>query len=113
VAVASGAAFTAAVVGRLANAFACRSTTRSVFARGWWRGNRLLLWAALAELGALVGFIGIPPIASLLDHRPPQRRLDRPQRPSVGLVTPSRTKCPPGGDLRAWGGVGGRGSLGP
>ncbi len=67
---ASGAAFAAVVLGQLANAFACRSTTQPVTRLGW-RGNPLLAWAAAAELLALVTFLGLPPLASLLDHRPP------------------------------------------
>jgi calcium-translocating P-type ATPase len=67
---ASGAAFSAVVLGQMANAFACRSTTRWPGALGW-TTNRLLLGAVAAELLALVGFLFIPPIASLLGHAPP------------------------------------------
>jgi calcium-translocating P-type ATPase len=67
---ASGAAFSAVVLGQMANAFACRSTTRWPGAVGW-TTNRLLLGAVAAELLALGGFLFIPPIASLLGHAPP------------------------------------------
>ena len=67
---ASGAAFAAVVIGQAANAFACRSATRSPGALGW-TGNRLLLGAVGFELAVLAGFLLIPPVASLLDHRPP------------------------------------------
>jgi len=67
---ASGAAFSAVVLGQMANAFACRSTTRWPGALGW-TTNRLLLGAVAAELLALGGFLFIPPIASLLGHAPP------------------------------------------
>ncbi|MGQ4601279.1 HAD-IC family P-type ATPase [Nocardia sp. R6R-6] len=66
----SGAAFTAIVLGQVANASACRSTVRPV-----WRmslgTNRLLLWAVLAELGMLAAFLYIPPLAHLLDQTGP------------------------------------------
>jgi magnesium-transporting ATPase (P-type) len=67
---ASGAAFAAVVIGQAANAFACRSATRSARALGW-TGNRLLLVAVGIELVVLAGFLLIAPVASLLDHRPP------------------------------------------
>jgi calcium-translocating P-type ATPase len=67
---ASGAAFSAVVLGQMANAFACRSTTRWPGALGW-TTNRLLLGAVAAELLALVGFLFVPPVASLLGHAPP------------------------------------------
>jgi magnesium-transporting ATPase (P-type) len=67
---ASGAAFTAVVLGQLANAFACRSTTTPVTRLGW-RGNPLLAWAVLVELAALAAFLFVPPLASLLDQAPP------------------------------------------
>ncbi|MFA5882284.1 MAG: cation-transporting P-type ATPase [Acidimicrobiia bacterium] len=67
---ASGAAFTAVVVGQMANAFACRSTRRPV-----WRQrlgtNRLLLFAVATSLAALAGFLFIPPLADLLDQAVP------------------------------------------
>jgi magnesium-transporting ATPase (P-type) len=67
---ASGAAFTAVVLGQVANAFACRSTTRPAWKVGWLT-NRLLLGAIAAELAMLTGFFYIPPIADLLDQAPP------------------------------------------
>jgi magnesium-transporting ATPase (P-type) len=69
-AAASGAAFTAVVLGQFANAFACRSTTRPPWRIGW-RGNPLLLWAVGIELLVLVGMLAVPPVADLLGHRPP------------------------------------------
>jgi calcium-translocating P-type ATPase len=67
---ASGAAFTAVVIGQAANAFACRSASRWPGALGW-TSNPLLVGGVGVELLALVGFLFIPPIASLLDHAPP------------------------------------------
>jgi magnesium-transporting ATPase (P-type) len=64
-AVASGTAFTAVVLGQMANAFACRSETRSVLGTGL-LGNPLLLAAVGAELAMLVVFLGVPPVADLL-----------------------------------------------
>ncbi|WP_218591881.1 cation-translocating P-type ATPase, partial [Pseudonocardia oceani] len=69
-AVASGTAFTAVVLGQLANAFACRSEHRPV--GGWsWRGNPLLLAAVTVELVLLGLFLAVPPVAGLLGHAPP------------------------------------------
>jgi calcium-translocating P-type ATPase len=67
---ASGAAFSAVVLGQVANAFACRSTTRWPGSLGW-TSNRLLLGAIAVELLALAGFLFIPPLAALLGHAPP------------------------------------------
>jgi magnesium-transporting ATPase (P-type) len=67
---ASGAAFTAVVLGQVANAFACRSTTRPPWRIGWAR-NRLLLAAVVAELAMLIGFLFIPSLAAILDQAPP------------------------------------------
>jgi magnesium-transporting ATPase (P-type) len=67
---ASGAAFSAVVLGQVANAFACRSTTRWAGSLGW-TTNRLLLGAVAVELLALAGFLFVPPLASLLGHAPP------------------------------------------
>jgi calcium-translocating P-type ATPase len=67
---ASGAAFAAVVIGQAANAFACRSATRSPRALRW-TGNRLLLGAVGIELAVLAGFLLIPPVASVLDQAPP------------------------------------------
>jgi len=67
---ASGAAFVAVVLGQMANAFACRSTTHWPGSLGW-TTNRLILGAVGTELLMLVGFLFIPPLASLLGHAPP------------------------------------------
>ncbi|MCE5289802.1 MAG: cation-transporting P-type ATPase [Nocardiaceae bacterium] len=67
---ASGATFTAIVLGQVANAFACRSTIRPVWRMGW-RTNPLLIGAALAELVMLALFLYVPPIAGLLGQRGP------------------------------------------
>ena len=67
---ASGAAFTAVVLGQLANAFACRSTVRPAWKVGW-TTNRLLLGALVAEVAMLVVFLYVPPVAELLGHAPP------------------------------------------
>jgi magnesium-transporting ATPase (P-type) len=64
-AVASGTAFAAVVLAQLANAFACRSGSRTA-ARVGLRGNRLLGWAVLVELVLLLVFLGVPPVADLL-----------------------------------------------
>ena len=69
-ATASGAAFTAVVLGQFATAFACRSTSRPVWRLGW-RSNPLLVGAVSVELLILVGMLTIPPLARLLGHRPP------------------------------------------
>jgi magnesium-transporting ATPase (P-type) len=67
---ASGAAFTAVVLGQFANAFACRSTVLPA-----WRvplgTNRLLLGALGVEVVLLGAFLYVRPIADLLDHRAP------------------------------------------
>ncbi len=62
---ASGTAFSAVVLGQLANAFACRSETRWA-GRLPFGGNRLLLWAVATEMVMLMGFLGFPPLAALL-----------------------------------------------
>lgn len=62
---ASGSAFTAIVLGQLANAFACRSETRWVGLTGV-RGNALLLYAVAFELAMLVVFLTVPPLPGLL-----------------------------------------------
>jgi len=67
---ASGAAFTAVVLGQVANAFACRSTARPVWQLGW-ATNRLLLGAVVAEIAMLAGFLYLQPLADLLDQAPP------------------------------------------
>jgi magnesium-transporting ATPase (P-type) len=67
---ASGAAFTAVVLGQAANAFACRSASRPP-----WRlarpANRLLIGAVAAMVVLLACFLFIPPIADLLGQAPP------------------------------------------
>jgi magnesium-transporting ATPase (P-type) len=67
---ASGAAFSAVVVGQMANAFACRSTRRPA-----WRipvaTNPLLVWAVVAGFAMLAAFLFVPPLADLLDQAPP------------------------------------------
>jgi magnesium-transporting ATPase (P-type) len=67
---ASGAAFTAIVLGQAANAFACRSTVRPAW-RIPLRSNPLLVGGVLAELAMLVVFLYVPPIADLLDQAGP------------------------------------------
>jgi magnesium-transporting ATPase (P-type) len=69
-ATASGAAFTAVVLGQMANAFACRSSTRPAWRLGW-RSNPLLVWAVGIELLILVAMLVVPPVAAMLGHRPP------------------------------------------
>jgi magnesium-transporting ATPase (P-type) len=63
-ALASGTAFAVIALGQMANAFACRSTTRPVWTMAP-HTNPLVLWAVLAELGLLVLFLA-PPAATLL-----------------------------------------------
>jgi magnesium-transporting ATPase (P-type) len=67
---ASGAAFTAVVVGQMANAFACRSARWGPLRLGW-RSNPLLLGAVLTELVLLLAFLFAGPVARALEHRPP------------------------------------------
>ncbi|MAT04889.1 MAG: haloacid dehalogenase [Acidimicrobiaceae bacterium] len=69
-ATASGAAFMTVVLAQTANAFACRSSSRTVFELGW-TTNRLLPAAALLELGFSFAVIGIPLIADELGHAMP------------------------------------------
>jgi calcium-translocating P-type ATPase len=69
-AAASGAAFSAVVIGQVANAFACRSATRWPGALGWLT-NRLLVGAVAVELAALAGFLLIGPVARLLGQAAP------------------------------------------
>lgn len=67
---ASGAAFTAVVLGQMANAYACRSTSRP-----FWSirpgTNQMLLWALGAELLLLAVFLYVPPAAALLGQTGP------------------------------------------
>jgi magnesium-transporting ATPase (P-type) len=67
---ASGAAFTAVVIGQAANAFACRSATYLPGRLGWFT-NPLLIGAVATELAMLAVFLFVPPLADLLDHAPP------------------------------------------
>jgi magnesium-transporting ATPase (P-type) len=67
---ASGAAFSAVVIGQMANAFACRSTTRWPGSLGWFT-NRLLLWALAAEALLFAAFLGIPFLADQLRQSVP------------------------------------------
>ncbi|TQM78916.1 P-type E1-E2 ATPase [Saccharothrix saharensis] len=67
-ATASGTAFTAIVLGQLANAFACRSATKPVRTL---LGNRLLIGAVLFELAVLAVFLFVPPLPALLGGNAP------------------------------------------
>jgi magnesium-transporting ATPase (P-type) len=67
---ASGAAFTAIVLGQAANAFACRSETLPAWAMSP-RSNRLLIGAVAVELALLVVLLYVPPIARVLGHAGP------------------------------------------
>jgi magnesium-transporting ATPase (P-type) len=69
-AAASGAAFMTVVLAQTANAFACRSSTRRPGALGW-TTNRLLIPAALVELGFSLVVVLVGPIAHELDHAAP------------------------------------------
>jgi hypothetical protein len=64
-ATASGTAFTAIVLGQLANAFACRSEARWIGRVGF-GGNPLLLFAVGFELVMLAVFLAVPPLPTLL-----------------------------------------------
>jgi magnesium-transporting ATPase (P-type) len=67
---ASGSAFTAVVIGQMANALACRSTIRPAW-RLPLRTNPLLVVAIMVELALLGLFLFVGPLASLLGHAPP------------------------------------------
>jgi hypothetical protein len=67
---ASGAAFTAIVLGHAANAFACRSAVRPAWAVDP-RTNPVLIGAVGAELAILLVLLYIPPIAHVLGHAGP------------------------------------------
>jgi magnesium-transporting ATPase (P-type) len=69
-ATASGAAFTAIVIGQMANAFACRSMTRPAWVLGW-RTNRLLVSAVAIEAVLLLVFLFVTPVTTVLEHRAP------------------------------------------
>jgi magnesium-transporting ATPase (P-type) len=69
-AVASGAAFSAVVIGQCANAFACRSEHRPPFRLG--RPMNVILVVAVAfELAVLALTLYLPSFADLLGHAPP------------------------------------------
>jgi magnesium-transporting ATPase (P-type) len=68
---ASGSAFAAVVLGQMANAFACRSVSRPVWALQARPPNRLLHAAVALELVALVLFLGVAPVADALEHARP------------------------------------------
>jgi magnesium-transporting ATPase (P-type) len=67
---ASGAAFTAVVLGQMATVLACRSTARWIGTMGW-LSNPLLLFAIGVEMMALVSFLGFKPVAHMLGHSVP------------------------------------------
>jgi calcium-translocating P-type ATPase len=67
---ASGAAFSAVVIGQMANAFVCRSASRRPGLLGWFT-NRFLVYAVAAELVILLLFLYIRPLAAILGHAPP------------------------------------------
>ena len=67
---ASGAAFTAIVLGQAANAFACRSVERPAWATDFGT-NPLLIAAVVAELSLLLVLLYVPPVARLLGHAGP------------------------------------------
>jgi magnesium-transporting ATPase (P-type) len=67
---ASGAAFIAVVLGQVANAFACRSSTRPIDASAW-SSNPLLLIGIAVELLLLGACLFMAPLATLLGHAPP------------------------------------------
>ncbi|MFB0834447.1 cation-translocating P-type ATPase [Arthrobacter halodurans] len=69
-AAASGTAFTAVVLGQLANAVACRSASRP-FWRLRWNSNPRLVAAVVAEVALLGVFLFAAPVADLLGHAPP------------------------------------------
>lgn len=67
---ASGAAFSAVVIGQMANAFVCRSAGRRPGTLGWFT-NRFLVYAVTAELVLLMLFLHFRPLAAILGHSPP------------------------------------------
>lgn len=67
---ASGAAFTAVVLGQMGTALACRSTTRWVGRLGWF-SNPLLLFAIAVEFLVLVCFVRVTPVAHMLGQTEP------------------------------------------
>jgi magnesium-transporting ATPase (P-type) len=69
-AAASGAAFMTVVIAQTANAFACRSSTRTPRSLGW-TTNRLLIAGASIELAFSFLVLFVDPIAEELGHAPP------------------------------------------
>jgi magnesium-transporting ATPase (P-type) len=67
---ASGAAFTAVVLGQMATALACRSTVHWPLAFRW-SSNPLLLAAIGVEFLTLIGFLAFKPLARMLGHSVP------------------------------------------
>jgi calcium-translocating P-type ATPase len=67
---ASGAAFSAVVIGQMANAFVCRSSSRRPGTLGWFT-NRFLVYAVTAELALLLLLLHFRPLAAILGHTPP------------------------------------------
>lgn len=67
---ASGAAFSAIVIGQMANAFACRSTTLWPGDLGW-TSNRPLVLSVVAGIVILGILLFVPEIASRLGQAPP------------------------------------------
>ncbi len=68
---ASGAAFSAVVIGQAGNALACRSESEPPRRLGWASTNRLLLGALAVQLLLLVALLTIAPVARLLEHAVP------------------------------------------
>jgi magnesium-transporting ATPase (P-type) len=67
---ASGAAFSAVVLGQVANAQACRSATRPPWRLGW-ASNRLLNLAIVVQFALLAVLLWFPPLAQLLGQAVP------------------------------------------
>ena len=99
---ASGAAFTAMVIGQMANAFACRSASRPPWRLGW-TTNRMLLGAVAVECVLLLGFLLVPVMAELLDHSfPPPAGLAVAvlAAPALLAVDAADKRCGEGADNR-------------
>jgi magnesium-transporting ATPase (P-type) len=67
---ATGATFATVVIAQTANAFACRSTTRTPWELGWFT-NPLLIGGASIELVIAMAFVFVPALAAALDQAPP------------------------------------------
>lgn len=67
---ASGAAFSAVVIGQMANAFACRSATRLPGALGWLT-NRFVVYAVIVELALMFILLYFESLARILGQAPP------------------------------------------